>query len=135
MSKQIYINLPVKDLARAKAFYTALGYNLNPEFSNDEAVCMIISESICVMLLAEPFFATFTRKAICDASTNTEVMIGLSCDSRAEVDALVARAVAAGGNIPREPQDYGFMYYHAFEDLDGHIWEPIYMDPAAQVSQ
>ncbi len=135
MSKQIFINLPVKDLQKSKAFYTSLGYSLNPEFSNDEAICIIVSESICVMLLVESFFATFIKKSICDAKTSTEVLLGLSCDSRAEVDALVAKAVAAGGSIPREVQDYGFMYYHAFEDLDGHIWEPIYMDPNAQPSK
>ena len=130
MSKQqIYINLPVKDVERSKTFFAALGFGFNPQFSNDDAACMIVSnDHIYVMLLAEPFFQTFITKKIADARTSTEVLLCLSSDSRAAVDDMVARAVAAGGSVPREAQDHGFMYQHAFEDPDGHIWELAYME-------
>ncbi|OWW19613.1 VOC family protein [Noviherbaspirillum denitrificans] len=127
MNKQIFVNLPVKDLERTKAFFGALGYSFNAQFTNDKAACMVVSEEIYVMLLTEPFFQGFTGKAIADAHKVTEVLLCLSCDSRAEVDDLVAKAIAAGGKAPREPQDHGFMYGHGFEDLDGHIWELVHM--------
>jgi predicted lactoylglutathione lyase len=129
VARQIFVNLPVKDLPRSVAFFTALGFSFNPQFTNDDATCMIVDENIFVMLLVEPFFRTFIDKAVCDARTSTEVLVCLSCDSRAEVDELVAKAVAAGGTTPRPPQDYGFMYSHAFEDPDSHIWELVYMEP------
>jgi len=130
MSKQqIYVNLPVRDLARSRSFFAALGFEFNPQFSDDNAACMIVShDHIYVMLLAEPFFQTFTGKQIADARTSTEVLLCLSRDSRAAVDDMVAKAVAAGGSVPREAQDHGFMYQHAFEDPDGHIWELAYME-------
>lgn len=130
MSKQqIYVNLPVKDLARSRSFFAALGFEFNSQFSDDNAACMIVShDHIYVMLLAEPFFQTFTGKQIVDARTSTEVLLCLSRDSRAAVDGMVAKAVAAGGSVPREAQDHGFMYQHAFEDPDGHIWELAYME-------
>ncbi len=131
MNKQIFVNLPVKNLERTKAFFSSLGFGFNPQFTNEQAACMVISDSIYVMLLVENFFQTFTKKAIADATQTTEVLVCLSCDSRGEVDDLVSRAVAAGGRVPREPQDHGFMYGHAFEDLDGHIWELVYMDASA----
>jgi predicted lactoylglutathione lyase len=131
VARQIFVNLPVKDLPRSVAFFTALGFSFNPQFTNDDATCMIVDENIFVMLLVEPFFRTFIDKALCDARTSTEVLVCLSCDSRAEVDELVAKAVAAGGTTPRPPQDYGFMYSHAFEDPDSHIWELVYMEPQA----
>lgn len=127
MARQIYVNLPVKDLKRTMAFFGALGFGYDPQYTNDDAACMIVDENIYIMLLEEPFFRTFTKKQICDAKTHTEVIVCLSCDSREEVDGLVAKAVAAGGSIAREPQEYGFMYGHSFEDLDGHIWELIVM--------
>ena len=128
MNKQIFINLPVKDLSKSREFFSALGYSFNPQFSDANAACMIISDNaIYAMLLAEPFFKTFTGKAIANAHEVTEVLTCLSCDSRAEVDELVAKAIAAGGTAPRAPQDHGFMYGHGFEDLDGHIWELAYM--------
>lgn len=128
MNKQIFVNLPVKDLNRSKAFFTALGYTFNPQFTDDNAACMIISDnSIYVMLLVEDFFKTFTNKQIADAHEVTEVLTCLSCESREEVDSLVAKALDAGGKAPRAPQDHGFMYAHGFEDLDGHIWELAYM--------
>ncbi|WP_148714009.1 VOC family protein [Chitinolyticbacter meiyuanensis] len=128
MSRQIFVNLPVRDLPRTKEFFAALGFEYNAQFTNEQAACMVVSNDIYVMLLVEEFFKTFTAKKLVDAHSATEVLVCLSCDSRSEVDALVAKAVAAGGKIPRPPQDYGFMYGHAFEDLDGHIWELAYMD-------
>jgi len=131
MNQQIYVNLPVRDLERSKAFFGALGYTFNPQFTNESGACMVVSDDIYVMLLTEPFFQTFTGKALADARKSTEVLVCLSCGSRAEVDRQVARARAAGGAVPRAPQDHGFMYGHGFEDLDGHIWELAYMDMAA----
>lgn len=127
MKQQIYVNLPVKDLQRSMAFFSALGYRFNPEFTDDKAACMIISDEIYAMLLTEPFFAGFTHKQICDAHKSTEVMLCLSCESREKVDSQVALAAASGGRIHGEPKDHGFMYYHAFEDPDGHIWELLHM--------
>ena len=134
MGRQIYVNLPVNDVAKTKAFFAALGFQFEPKFSNDDAVCMIVADDIYVMLLVERFFKSFISKELCDAKQSTEVLVCLSCDSRAEVDQQVGKAVAAGGRILREPQDYGFMYSHAFEDLDGHIWELVYMNTDAPVS-
>ena len=131
MHKQIYVNLPVKNLDRTKEFFSALGYSVNPQYSNDQAVCMVISDDIFAMLLVEDFFKTFTTKPIADATKTTEVLVCLSCDSREEVDSLVKKALAAGGRAPNPIQDYGFMYSHGFEDLDGHVWELVYMDPNA----
>ncbi|MCC2955982.1 glyoxalase/bleomycin resistance/extradiol dioxygenase family protein [Massilia sp. IC2-477] len=128
MNKQIYVNLPVKDLERSKAFFSALGFGFNPQFTNQDAACMVISEDIYVMLLTETFFKGFTPKAISDARKSTEVLLCLSCDSRAAVDDMAAKARAAGGNWPNAPKDHGFMYQHGFEDLDGHMWELAYME-------
>lgn len=128
MNKQIFVNLPVKDLNKSKAFFAALGYTFNPQFSNDDGACMIISEdSIYAMLLTESFFKSFTSKPIAQAHEVTEAITCLSCESRQEVDDLVAKALAAGGKVPRAPQDHGFMYGHGFEDLDGHLWELAFM--------
>jgi predicted lactoylglutathione lyase len=127
MAKQIFVNLPVKDLKRSVAFFTSLGFTFNPQFTNDDATCMIVGDNIFVMLLVEKFFSTFTAKPICDATKSTEVLVCLSCDSRAQVDELVAKARDAGGAVPRKPQDHGFMYGHGFEDPDGHIWELVHM--------
>lgn len=131
MNKQIYVNLPVKNLDRAKEFFTSLGFGFNAQFTNEQGACMVVSDDIYVMLLAESFFQTFTHKPIADASKLTEVLVCLSCESRDEVDQLVAKALAAGGKAPRAPQDHGFMYGHGFEDLDGHIWELVYMNASA----
>ena len=128
MHQQIYVNLPIKNMARSLAFFKALGFSFEPKFSNEQGACMIVGENIFTMLLVEPFFQTFiSDKAIVDAKRSTEVLVCISCDSRADVDALVAKAVAAGGTAPRAPQDHGFMYGHGFEDLDGHIWELVHM--------
>ena len=133
-NKQIFVNLPVKNLEKSKAFFSALGYTFNEQFTDANAACMVIQEgSIHVMLLVEDFFKTFTDKSLTDTSKSTEVLLCLSCESRAEVDELVAKAVAAGGTVPRAPQDYGFMYGHGFQDIDGHLWELSYMDPNAEM--
>jgi predicted lactoylglutathione lyase len=131
MSRQIFVNLPIKSMERSQAFFKALGFSFNPQFTNEQGACMVIADDIFAMLLVEPFFQTFTKKPIADASKTTEVLVCLSCESRAEVDELVRRAVAAGGTAPNAPQDHGFMYGHGFEDPDGHIWELVYMDPNA----
>jgi predicted lactoylglutathione lyase len=131
MSRKIFVNLPIKNMERSQAFFKALGFSFNPQFTNDQGACMVVSDDIFVMLLVEPFFQTFTKKPIADATKTTEVLMCLSCDSRAEVDSLVKKALAAGATAPNPPQDHGFMYSHGFTDMDGHIWELAYMDPTA----
>jgi uncharacterized protein len=132
MAREIFVNLPIKNMERSKAFFGALGFTFNPQFTNEQGACMVIEDgSIYAMLLVEPFFQTFTKKAIADASKTTEVLLCLSCKSREEVDGVVKKAIAAGGSAPNAPQDHGFMYGHGFQDLDGHIWELMYMDPNA----
>jgi len=131
MNKQIFVNLPVKDLNKSREFFSALGYSFNPQFSNEQGACMVIAEdSIYAMLLTEEFFQTFIDKKIAKAHEVTETLICLSCESREEVDSLVNKALTAGGKTPRPPQDHGFMYAHSFEDLDGHLWELVYMSGA-----
>jgi len=130
MSKLIFVNLPVADLAAARAFYEAIGFTNNPQFTDETAACMVLSETIHVMLLTHDKFAQFTPKRIADAKTTSEVLICISEESREGVDAITDAALAAGGREPRERQDYGFMYGRSFEDLDGHIWEPMWMDMA-----
>jgi predicted lactoylglutathione lyase len=131
MARKIFVNLPIKSMERSKAFFQALGFGFNPQFTNEQGACMVIGEDIFVMLLTEPFFQSFTKKPVADANRSTEVLTCLSCDSREEVDELVRKAKAAGGKVPNAPQDHGFMYAHGFEDLDGHIWELAYMDMSA----
>jgi uncharacterized protein len=135
MSRKIFVNLPIKDMERSKSFFSALGFSFNPQFTNEQGACMVVSDSIFAMLLVEPFFQTFTRKPIADARKSTEVLVCLSCDSREDVDALVRKALAAGGTAPNAPQDHGFMYGHGFEDPDGHVWELVWMDPAHVLPQ
>lgn len=129
MHKQIYINLAIDDMQKSQAFFKSLGFTFNPKFTNDQGACMVIGDNIYAMLLSKDFFQGFTDKPLVDAALANEVLIALSCESRAEVDGLIARALAAGATTPRPPQDHGFMYAHAFEDLDGHIWELVYMEP------
>lgn len=131
MATQIFVNLPVKDLNKSVAFFTSLGFSFNPQFTDETATCMIVSDTIFVMLLTEAKFKTFTPKEICDTKKYTEVLVCLSCESRARVDELIRKAVAAGGSIYKEPEDHGFMYGHGFQDPDGHIWELMHMEPAA----
>jgi len=136
MSRQMFVNLPIKNMAKSQAFFKSLGFSFNPQFTNDQGACMVVSENHnYVMLLVEPFFQGFTKKAIADATKTTEVLICLSCESRGEVDELVKKAVAGGGTTPNPPQDHGFMYSHGFTDLDGHVWEVMWMDPNAAPPQ
>jgi predicted lactoylglutathione lyase len=127
MHSEIYVNLPVKDLKRSVEFFTKLGYTFNPQFTDENATCMILGDKLYVMLLTEKFFSSFTNKGVTDTSQSTEVLTCVSCDSKARVDELVAKARAAGGKVPRQAQDHGFMYAHGYEDLDGHTWELIHM--------
>lgn len=128
MATKIFVNLPVKDLSKSIDFFTKLGYQFNPQFTDEKATCMIVSEDIFVMLVVETFFKTFTKKEICDATAYTETIISLSADKRENVDEMIKKAIQAGGTTPREPTDYGWMYQHGFQDPDGHLWEIIYMD-------
>lgn len=132
MAKMIFVNLPVTDVARSTAFYEAIGFEKNAQFSNEQASMMVWSDTISFMLLARPFYSTFTSKQIADAHAVSETLLCLSCDSRDGVDAIVAKAAAAGGKAdPGPKQDMGFMYGRSFEDLDGHHFEPMWMDVAA----
>ena len=129
MSRQIFINLPVRDLQRAIAFYCAIGATRNPQFSDETAACMVLSDSIFVMLLTHAKWAVFTKKPIVDARRESEVMLALSAESRQAVDGITESAGANGGRADVNPkQDYGFMYGRSFEDVDGHVWESMYVD-------
>ncbi len=131
MARKIFVNLPVHDLKKSIGFFTRLGFTFNPQFTDETATCMIVTDDIFVMLLTRDKFKTFIPKEISDATKSTEVLVALSLDSRGEVDDLVRKAVAAGGTTYNKPQDHGFMYAHGFQDLDGHIWEVFYMEPSA----
>ena len=131
MTTKIFVNLPVKDLNRAVEFFTKLGFKFNPQFTDKNATCMIISEDIFVMLLVEEFFKTFTKKEICNTSKNIEAMIAVSAESRENVDEMINKAIEAGGIEPRKPRDHGWMYDRAFEDIDGHLWEITYMNESS----
>jgi predicted lactoylglutathione lyase len=135
MATQIFVNLPVKNLKASMEFFTKLGFTFNAQFTGDDAACLVIGENIYAMLLPEARFRTFTPNAICDTNRFTEVLLGVSAESRAKVDEIVRNAVRGGGMIYKEPEDRGFMYGHGFQDLDGHIWEVFTMDaPAKQGS-
>ena len=129
-SRKVFVNLPVRDLKRSMEFFTKLGFEFNKQFTDDKAACMIFSAEAYAMLLTEPFFRTFTKREICNTSTHTEGLFALSCTSRAEVDELVNKALAAGGQRAMDPVDHGFMYGWSFYDPDGHHWEVLWMDPA-----
>jgi len=132
MPKMIFVNLPVKNLAAAIRFYKAIGCEQNLQFSNDQAAMMAWSETISFMLLTHEYYGTFTTKRIADAHETSEVLLALSRDSREEVDSISQAAAAAGGKADvRPPQDMGFMYSRAFQDPDGHVFEPVWMDMAA----
>jgi hypothetical protein len=133
MTRQIFVNLPVKDLNKAIEFFTRLGFTFNPQFTDENATCMIVGDNIFVMLLVEDFFKTFIKKEICDATKSTEVLLALSAESREMVDEMVSKAIEGGGMEPRGPQDHGWMYGRSFEDIDGHIWEILYMDESALI--
>ena len=133
MIKQIFINLPVADLPKSIAFFKALGFSLNPQMSDDAGACIVVSDTISVMLATHTRFRDFTPKAVCDTSKAVEVLLNLSCESRDEVDSLVTKALAAGGSTYDKPEDLGFMYSHSFVDPDGHGWGLFHMsDMSAQ---
>jgi predicted lactoylglutathione lyase len=125
------VNLPVKDLNKTVEFFTKLGFGFNPQFTDENATCMIVGEHIFIMLLVEKFFKTFTKKEICDTSRNTEAIVALSIESREKVDQMIDIAIEAGGSEPREKQDHGWMYGRSFEDIDGHLWEVFFMEESA----
>lgn len=131
MSRMIFVNLPVKDLDASKAFYEAIGFTNNPQFTDETAACMVLSDEIYVMLVTHGKFAQFTTREIADSQKSAAHLLALSADGRAGVDTITEAAIAGGGREHREKQDLGFMYSRAFEDLDGHIWEPFHMDMAA----
>jgi predicted lactoylglutathione lyase len=130
-SRKIFVNLAVRDLKQSMAFFSTLGFEFNPKFTDDKAACMIVNGEAFVMLITEPFFRTFTRREPCDTTKQTEGLFALSCESRTEVDEMVKKAIAAGGTHAMDSQDHGFMYGWSFYDLDGHHWEVLWMDPKA----
>ena len=130
VTTKIFINLPVKNLKNSVEFFTTLGFSFNPQFTDENATCMIVAADIFVMLLVEARFAEFTPKPVADASKTTEVLTCLGLDSKASVDTMVDAALRSGATKAKEPTDHGFMYGRSFNDLDGHIWEIIWMDPA-----
>ncbi|MEJ1115656.1 VOC family protein [Paenarthrobacter sp. CCNWLY172] len=131
MTTSIFVNLPVSDLEASKAFYTALGYSINPNFTDETAACVVFSDTIFAMLLTHAKFAEFTKQPIADTQNSTAAIVAISADSREEVDALATKALDAGGSETYDPMDMGFMYSRAFRDLDGHHWEVVWMDEAA----
>lgn len=130
-ARKLFVNLSVKDLKKSMEFFSKLGFEFNPKFTDDNAACMIVSEHAFFMLLAEPFFKTFTKREICNTATHTEGLYCISAISKQAVDSLVNKALAQGGKPAQEPIDHGFMYGSSFYDLDGHHWEVMWMDPAA----
>ncbi|BFV55525.1 VOC family protein [Kitasatospora sp. CMC57] len=135
MATMIFVNLPVTDLDKSIRFFEAMGYSFNPQFTDETASCLVISDTIYAMLVTEARFKDFTKKPIADATAASEVIVALSADSRAEVDELVDRAMAAGAKPAIDPMDLGFMYSRSFQDLDGHQWEYVWMDEAAMAEQ
>lgn len=127
--RMMFLNLPVRDLDRAKAFFGRLGFTFNPQFTDQKAACMVVSDLGFVMLLQEAFYRTFTRREPCDTTRQNEGLVALSCQSRDEVDQLLRQALEAGGSQAMPPVDHGFMYERSFYDPDGHHWEVIWMDP------
>lgn len=130
-NRMIFVNLAVRDLKKSMDFFSKLGFTFNPQFTDEKAACMVISDKAFVMLLTEPFFRGFTKRDPADTTRTTETMLALSCESREEVDELVNKAIAAGGTHAMDVQDHGFMYAWSFYDLDGHHWEVAWMNPAA----
>lgn len=129
--RKIFVNLPVRDLQKSMTFFSRLGFQFNQQFTDDKAACMVVSQEAYVMLLMEPFFKTFTKQEVCDTSRQTEALLALSCDSRAEVDHMVKNAIAGGGRQAMSSTDHGFMYSSSFYDPDNHHWEVLWMDPNA----
>jgi len=135
MGTKVFVNLPVKDLSKTVGFFTKLGYKFDSRYSDDNSKCMVITDDISVMLLAEPFFKTFTTKEICDTRKSTETILALSADSRLQVDQILKKSIAAGAIEASKAQDMGWAYERSFQDPDGHLWEVIYMDPAKRPVQ
>ena len=131
MTTSIFVNLPVKNLSRSVDFFTKMGFTFNPQFTDENATCMVIGDTIFVMLLVEKFFKTFISKEICDTTKDAEAIIALSFESREKVDQMMIKAVEAGGIEPRKAQDNGWMYSRNFQDPDGHLWEVFWMDESA----
>jgi len=131
MKTKIFVNLPIKDLNKSVTFFTKLGFSFDPQFTDENATCMIIGEDMFIMLLVEKFFKSFTKKDVCDTSKNTEAIVALSVESREKVDQMIEKAIEAGGSEPREKQDHGWMYGRSFEDIDGHLWEVFFMEESA----
>ncbi|WP_018567988.1 VOC family protein [Streptomyces sp. PsTaAH-124] len=129
--QMIFVNLATEDVAASRTFFTELGYTINPQFSGDDCACVVISDTIIAMLLGKKRYADFTGKEIADSTRTSEVLLCLSAESREKVDEMIDRAVAAGGTVSGETQDHGYMYGRSFDDLDGHSWEIVWMDPAA----
>lgn len=130
-SRKLFVNLAVRDLKKSMKFFTTLGFEFNPQFTDDKAACLIFSGEAFAMLLSDPFFKSFSRREPCDTTKQNEVYLALSCESRAEVDEMVSKAIDAGGSHAMDPMDHGFMYGWSFYDLDGHHWEVLWMDPSA----
>lgn len=131
MSRKLFVNIPVRDLKKSMDFFSRLGFTFNPQFTDDKAACMVVSGEAFFMLLTDPFFQTFTKRQPADTAKSTEAMFALSCDSKAEVEEMVRKAIDAGGKHAMDPIDHGFMYGWSFYDLDGHHWEVLWMDPNA----
>jgi len=128
---KIFVNVSTRDLKASIEFFKKLGFGFNPKFTDDKAACMILSDEAFLMILAEPFFKSFMKKELCDSATHNESLLAISCASRDDVNEIVNKAIAAGGKHALEPVDHGFMYSWSFYDLDGHHWEPLWMDPKA----
>lgn len=135
MHKQIFVNLPVKNLDRSVAFFGAIGYQFNPQFTDENATCMIVGDNLFVMLLVEPYFQSFIAKPVGDAKADAQAILALPLDDRAQVDAYMDKVLAAGASESRPAQDLGFMYQRSFEDLDGHLWEVFHFDEKAMPQQ
>jgi predicted lactoylglutathione lyase len=131
MSRLLFLNLPVSDLAASRAFFAELGFEFNEKFCDDGAICMVVSEQAYVMLLQRDRFADFVTKPVADPSSETALTVAITAEDRDAVDAFAATALAAGAGAAKDPQDYGFMYQRSFHDLDGHLWEVAWMDPVA----
>jgi uncharacterized protein len=129
VDRQVFINLPVKDLRAAKAFYVALGWSINPAYTDENAACVVMGGGLFAMLHTHDSLKRFTTKSVCDSHSSTEVLVAVQVESKEEVDRIVAAALKNGGSAPRPPQDHGFVYYHPFEDIDGHTWEPMWLAP------
>lgn len=132
MARQFFVTLPVRDLPRSIAFFTALGFEFDPKFASDNGACMIVSEGARVMLAPQSFFGGFTKRELCDTRTHEEALFAFTVGSKSAVDAIVARAVELGGVSAGPPEDHGFMYDHGFYDLDGHGWNVVWADPSAE---